>query len=456
MTMDNLATNVFAAFAAGQGQQDRRVRRNALARYADTLQPGQDPTPALPASPGQTNAFLGGGAGMAQPPIDGAPLPPAQPAGSPVPVSAIPAVNTTYQPAMLRSPAPASDPRRASAISDLVRMGDFETVNSLSGFDDRRRAEDTRNRIAPDIRDGRFGNAAREAAADGQTELATSLFQMDKAELTNVQMRGERGASALYSVLALPKEQRAGYMAQHQDLATDVGISPQQFASFDWSNDDMVRTVADKWQQTSKLAGDITVQRFGDEVHPVRTGPSGMEVLSGGVTVPETRAEKRDDRRIGYAETSDQRDHDFRRERAEADDAYRNSRAASEDAYRKWQQENPNSRGDVEGVVLSKAVREGATALSPEEKAIYDRYLASSSSSGDLLGLLGGAPGAPGAQPAPAQRPAPTPMRPARGGPPSAAGSQSNPARPRTTAEAQALPPGTFFLDPSGNLIQRQ
>lgn len=448
---DNLATNVFAAFSAGQGQQDRRVRRNALMRYADSLQPGQDPGPSPIAQPNS----LTGVAGLVQPPITGSALTPALPAGSP-PVAGPAGIGTTYTAPMSRSPSPMTDPRRASALSDLVRMGDFETINSLNGLDDRRRSEDTRNRIAPDIRDGRLGMAARTAAADGQTELATSLYQMDRADLSNVATRGERGASALYAALALPKEQRSAYMAQHRDLATDAGISPEQFASFDWSNDQAVRSVADRWQDASKMAGEVSLQRFGDNVQTVRTGPSGTQVLDSR-EVPQTRAEQLDASRVNYAQSSDQRDYRYRETRDQADDAYRNSRAASEDAYRKWQQENPNSRGDVEGVVLSKAVREGAAALSTEEKAIYDRYLASSSSTGnELLGLLGGgAPGTqPGGQPTPAQRPAP--VQPGRGGPAGAAGTQQNPARPRTTAEAQALPAGSYFLDPSGNLIQRQ
>ena len=333
-------------------------------------------------------------------------------------------------------------------MSDLVRLGDFETVNSLAAFDDRRRSEETRDRIAPDVRAGRYGSAAREAAAAGDTDLAQSLYQMDRADLSNVAQRGERGASALYSVLALPKEQRASFMAQHQNLAADAGITPEQFASFDWSNDAMVRAVADKWQAASRMAGEITLQRFGDDVHPVRSGPGGMDVLPGGVTAPETRAERRDDRRIAYAQDSDARDFRYRSERDAVDDDYRAGRAEADDAYRRWQMENPNSRGDIEGVVLGKAVRDGAAALSPEEKAIYDRYL-SSGSSGGIGGYL--------TPPAPV---AAAPLQPGRGGAPGRGGgagsSQSAPARVASQEEFDRLPSGAWFVNPAdGRTLQK-
>lgn len=60
---------------------------------------------------------------------------------------------------------------------------------------------------------------------------------------------------------------------------------------------------------------------------------------------------------------------------------------------------------------------------------------------------------APSAPTAATERPLPAP--PARGGGAATAGTQQNPARPRSREEAAKLPKGTWFMDPSGNVIQK-
>lgn len=454
MAYNALLSSTFAAQREGQAQRDRRTQRNAIGLFLR-----DEPTP----TEQNTNALGASSASPAGPPvlspepaITGNELPPALPAGSPA--VATPAATTPVATSAVGVPALAPPPsaegqnvlaprrpnNRRAALATLAGIGDFETASRLSEFDDRRRSDDTRDRIAPMVRSGEYGEAAREAGASGQVDLARSLFAMSADDLQATKHRGQQGASAIYAALALPPEQRAGYMAQHQRIAADAGITPDQFAAFDWSNDGALRAVADRWLEASKLAGDVSLQRFGDNVQTVRTGVSGSEVLDSR-EVPVTRAEQLDRTRVNYAQETDRRDFDYKREQDRIDNDYRTSRAEAEDTYRRWQMENPNSRGDVEGQILNKAVRDGVESLRPEERAIYDRYLESGQQAGGF-GM--------GATPPPAGAAVPTaPARAPSGG--GASGTRENPARPSTPQEAATLPSGAFFLDPSGSVRQR-
>lgn len=438
MTFNNaLLSSVLTAQREGQSQYDRRTRRGALSLYFKDPE-ASERNALLPAAPATTEALVGG------PPIEGGALAPALPAGSPRAEPGGPRPSgtpTTYDNAL--RPSPISN--RSAAMRVLGSIGDFETASQLTGFDDRQRSDAARDRIAPMIQSGHYRDAAREAGASGQMDLARQLFAMDDAELATTQRRGQQGASAIYAALALPPQQRADYMAQHQGLAADAGITPEQFASFDWSNDAALKATADRWLEASRLAGDVSLQKFGDNAYAVRASPRGLDVLPGGVAIPETRAEGLDRDRVAYQQSSDQRDFDYQKTRDAEDDRYRHSRAQSEDAYRRWQMENPNSRGDVEGQVLSKAVRQGAQTLTPEERAIYDRYL-TSGSPGDVWGAPA-TPAAPRPQAAPPAAPAQRP---------SGTGTPGAPARPQTEEDYNRLPAGALFIDPDDGLTYRK
>lgn len=438
---DGLIGNVIGAYQAGQGQYDQRRRRNALAQYAES----QVPLPQTTAL--SVNALYPNGPSAPATAITSGPLPPAAPAGTP----AGPAnTQNAFLPTALQPNGARQNDGRRSALAELARLGDFETANSLAQFDDRSRADTTREAIAPMIREGQYGGAAREAAASGQTDVAQQLFQLDASQLQMTQRRGQQGAAAIYAALGLPAAQRASYMQQHRQVAMDAGVPEEAFDAADWNDEATLRALADSWLETSKLAGDVSLQKFGDNVQTVRTGRTGSEVLDSRA-IPETRAESFDRQKFGYQQQQDSIDNEYRQSRAEA-----------EDTYRRWQMDNSVGRSDIEGQVLQKAIRGGYSALSPEERQVYDRAVATNQGGG-FGSILGGAPAGQGGggpastyaapmQPSPS---APPPQQTQQQGP-SGGGTQQNPARPRTIAEAQALPPGTFFYDPSGNLIQKQ
>lgn len=109
---------------------------------------------------------------------------------------------------------------------------------------------------------------------------------------------------------------------------------------------------------------------------------------------------------------------------------------------------SPNS---VVGGILDKFTR-GET-LSPQEEEIRGRYMTGTLSMTDqlvqqMLPQMGGLPEA-GAGAPPAMPPPRVPQKGAAGG------SRDNPARPKSRAEAEALPPGTWFVDPKGNLLRK-
>lgn len=87
-----------------------------------------------------------------------------------------------------------------------------------------------------------------------------------------------------------------------------------------------------------------------------------------------------------------------------------------------------------------------------KEQGMSDTFIASLFRSQASAAAQSGQ-GAPSAPTAATERPLPAP--PARGGGAATAGTQQNPARPRSREEAAKLPKGTWFMDPSGNVIQK-
>lgn len=281
-----------------------------------------------------------------------------------------------------------------NALNPLVAMGDFETLGAAREHREQNAFDATRRAAGAAAGAGRYREAADVASGAGQVDLAAQFMQLDRGALEGARVRGERGAAVIYSALQLPAQQRAAYVAQHQDLASELGISPEQLSQVDFANDGAMRALADQWLDASKLAGDISLQRFGDAVQTVRTGPGGSTVLDSR-EIPQTRAEQFEREQFGY-----------RREQDRLDNEYRAGRAEAEDAYRRWQMENSLTRSDIEGQVLRKALEVGADALTAEERAVYDRAVHVSQGGGFGFGLE------PSPSPAAGQA-APTPARPA-------------------------------------------
>lgn len=293
--------------------------------------------------------------------------------------------------------APAGDTTaQGNALQPLVAAGDFETLRNVRERDAGVRQDQTRQQIAPMAARGDFVGASRQAAAGGQLDMASAFMGMDRSQLDAARTRGERGASVLYAAIALPDpQQRAAYVAQHPDLAAELGVTPEILAQTDWNNTGQLQALADGWQDAAKMAGDVSLQRFGDNVQTVRTSNAGTKVLDSR-EIPQTRAE-------GF----ERQQFDYRRQQDQVDNNYRQSRAEAEDTYRAWQMQNAASRSDIEGQVLQSAIRNGYEALSPEEKQIYDKAVSTSSSGGFGLGEWGAPPanpqgGAPGQATAPA------------------------------------------------------
>lgn len=343
------------------------------------------------------------------------------------------------------------DTARQNALSPLIGMGDFQTVDLARQYQEGNALSNTRREVAPLVAEGRYGEAANRAASAGQTDLAGQFMQLDQASLRSAQTRGQRGASVIYSALALPDDQIGPYLQQHGDLAQELGVDPSRLANVNGGSRAMLRSLADQWLDASKLAGEVSLQRFGDSVQTVRTGPSGSQVLDSR-EIPQTRAETLDRDRFNFTRQTNERDFTYQQSRDSTNDAYRNSRAEAEDAYRAWQMNGGNvSRSDVEGRVLLKAIEGGVANLTPEEKQVYDRAVTTSGGMG-YGAPMAPPPGVQGAQP---QQPAQRQSQPRQQGQAAQQGTATNPARPQSAAEAAALPQGTYFLTPTGELRQR-
>lgn len=340
----------------------------------------------------------------------------------------------------------ATPEEQQNALRPLAALGDFQTLEATRTYREGNAFDQARQQAAPMVREGRYGDAARTAAAGGQVDLAQQLMQLDRESLVAAKARGERAAATVYAALQLPPERRAAYIGRHQGLASELGVTPEMLQAFDFSNDAELRAMADQWMDTSKLAGDVSLQRFGDSVQTVRTGVDGTTVLDSR-TVPQTRAE-----------TFEREQFAHRRDQDRQDNAYRQSRAEAEDAYRAWQMDNSLSRSDIEGRVLQKAINDGYGALSAEEKQVYDRAVSTSQSVGfGGFGGYGAQPGAPAqSAPATARAAAPATARqvPAAGGDGRTAGSA---ATVQTEDDFNRLPVGAWFVNPAdGRVMQKE
>lgn len=276
---------------------------------------------------------------------------------------------------------------------------------------------------------GDYRGASRAAAGAGQVDLARQFSALDQEGLKTAQERGRMASSAIFAALNLPPEQRAGYMAQYRPIADELGIDASRFDGIDWTNDALLRSQAETFMEASQLAGEITLQKFGDNAVTVRTDGRGSTQLGEPIAIPESRQER-------FA----QKEFDYRQQQDSAEMDYRYSRAEAEDAWRRWEAENSVTRSDVEGRVLQKAITQGADTLTAAERQVYDRAVAMPAQSQGWGATM----------------PSPTGAAPQQAGAPGN-GSQQSPARPATQADLDRLPVGAFYVDPGdGQLYQKE
>lgn len=335
---------------------------------------------------------------------------------------------------------------QANALNPLVGMGDFETVDAARTYGERQRFDRTRRSVAPAIGRGQYGEAAQQAAGEGQVDLAAQLMELDRGALTAAKGHGEMAGAAILAGVRLPDpEQRRAYFTSPRMLAmaAQAGITPETLATADYSNTDHLRALASSYLDLSRMAGDVSLQKFGDAVQTVRTDPMGAEVL-GSREIPVTRAETLDREQVQYRQQADQRDFGYRQERDQADDQYREKALDVRGAV--------NSTGDVVGPLLAKVAQFGEDSLTDGERLIFDRY----QQSGQQAGGFGLTPPPPaGAAPAPAPRAAAAPAR----APAARQGSGSSAASPvavQSEQDFERLPVGAWFVNPAdGQVMQK-
>lgn len=268
-------------------------------------------------------------------------------------------------------------------------------------------------------------SAAEVAALGGDVEMATRLTdwaeRLDERGREEALKRNQVFAPVLYRAGQMPYEQRRAYIASQGQALSGLGFTPEQIAGFD-PTDENIQSMVDTQLGIEKLLGTYSQREVGDEVRTYNTNPYGVRPVAR-EPIPITRDERRQDERLN-----------LERERLE-------------------RIPEVNSVGDVLGPLLSRYA--AGEELSPQEQAIVDRHLEGGNTA--MFGMGMGMPAAPTpVAPTMPRPPAATPAvpaaQPARS---SGSGTQADPARPRTRQEAAALPSGTWFLDPSGNLLQR-
>jgi len=324
----------------------------------------------------------------------------------------------------------ATNPR--GAINALAAV-DPAKASQLSALYQDNQARDAREQAAPMIAAGKYSDAAKSMAAF-DPKFAATLLDMDKAALDHAMKVGELGGGVMLGALSLPKEQRLPFALSHADEIRGAGLDPAQIQSFDWGNDGLVKATALRFLGAKDLATSVAAHKFGDGVYGVETNPFGATVNPKPLlTVPESRAERldrsREDRRASEADRS------YGLDRERVDIARTNAATPS--------------NGDITAPVLAK-VRAGEP-LTEGEQRVWN-YMSQSRQDPMTAEAMGSAPpAAVAAAPAPAPAAKAAPQAAGKG-----AGTRDNPHRPATPQAAQALPKGAYFLDPQGNLRQRQ
>lgn len=301
-------------------------------------------------------------------------------------------------------------------------VGNLEAAERFSGV---ARNREVGSALTEDPR-----RAAALAAAGGDVAQATQIIdwadRIDDREREEVMSRHKIMAPILANASSIEDPvQRKAYISSQAQALMGAGYTAEQIANFD-ATDDNIRAVSDSVLGLEKVLGDYSQRPVGDELRTYRTNPYGVQEVAR-EEIPMTRAEGMAEKRLGLEE--------------------RRVELAGQ----------VNSVGDVVGPVLQKQA--AGIPLTPGEQQIFDRYI----TSGQQAGGWGVAPpppgvGGSGAPPVPQGNGARLPVPPPGTGPAQAGGdgTAQNPARPRSIQEAQALPSGAYFLDPSGNLIRKQ
>jgi hypothetical protein len=284
--------------------------------------------------------------------------------------------------------------------------------------------------------------AAAAAAAGGDMQgamqILTHVENMDTKSRARFKETNDELARMMTWLGSVPEQQREarrGSIVQSLSQmfpdanAPDVQAAVQRARTMPL-DDNSLKAEASKVIGMDKLLGSYSMRDEGDSVVTYRNNAFGPPEEVSRRALPPTRADARAERGLQIREENDQ----------QRDTAVTPSR--------------------VIGPVLAKIGR-GET-LTPGEQQLYTDYRTAKARPDDMLGYggdggddgdYGAAPSAPArAHSAPAAR-APQPGAPGGG---RLGASPSAPVRPKSRAEAMTLPRGTWFTDPSGNLIQKK
>lgn len=331
----------------------------------------------------------------------------------------------------------AQDPSRGGTA--LIAAGRPDLARDAFSARKSGRAYQAEEAARPFTERGDFMGAAK-AAGGVDIETGGRLQSFNKEQLSQLRDMNTRGAEVIMAAsrLASPEERRAFIDGQADELAA-YGYPVEKIRGYDVSDPMRMRADASSKMSLAEQAGKISVEKFGDYAVTYETNPvTGSRAVSKS-EIPMTRAERRQDEEFSYRRQHDAEELDLARRR-EA----RMSASESDPA---------GSPSKVMGPIYAKLAR--GEPLTPGERQAM-LYYRLDPLTADAVGEDDdvGAAERPPQVPAPAPSPAP-PARPGSGRPGNGRSSAS-PVQPRSRAEAEALPSGTWFRDPAGNLIQKR
>lgn len=322
-----------------------------------------------------------------------------------------------------------SDPE--GAMNALIEGGMVEDAANLSRTDAALGKVRARTAAKPHLERGDYAGAGK-AAAPHDLDFGRELAGFDDDQLDRTHKLGQRSAAIVMAASRLPDpEQRRAYIDQFANELTGLGYTPEQIAHYDVQDVTRMRADAARFMELGDLAGKVSVEKQGDYAVTYETNPvTGSRPVSK-VEIPPTRAEL-----LRAQEVEDNRQ--YRGERLELD------RRGVEIREREAA-ENDVTSARVQGEVLDKVRRSGLGSLGPGELEVWDYMRTQRMSPFDAMMF--------GDEPAPSPTPRAKPSAAAPGGP---VGTRANPHRPANREAAAKLPPGTWFIDPAGNLIEKR
>jgi hypothetical protein len=333
------------------------------------------------------------------------------------------------------------------AYNAFARAGMIDKAGSALEVGNKREAY-TRTREVGNAFNDDPKKAAAAAAAGGDVQgamqILTHVENMDTKKRASFKEANEELARMMTWVATAPpqeRETRRGAVIQSLGSMFPNADAPEVRAILQRAqtmplDDASLKAEASKVIAMDKLLGSYTMRDEGDNVVTYRNNAFAPPEEVSRRPLPPTRADARAERGLQIREENDR------------------------------QRDTAVTPSKVIGPVLAKIGR-GET-LTPGEQQLYTDYRTAKARPDDMLGYggdggddgdYGAAPNALSASPARAA-PAPGAARaqpPGVGRPAARLGaSPSSPAKPRSRAEAMALPRGTWFTDPSGNLIQKK